>query len=136
MNTCSFEESGGVVRVPRLQPGQGLKIFLTEEARLNYENEKALKQWRPEGWKTVSPGLRMWNSKPLNSHHAAFEAGADAMLESLKKHGKYSDGDNCPMCGGKLMATESGKYAHCRFHGAITYPIPKGTHVFIPDEAG
>ena len=40
MNTCSFEESGGVVRVPRLEPGQGLKIFLTEEARLNYENEK------------------------------------------------------------------------------------------------
>ena len=39
--------------------------------------------WRPEGWETVGIASRMWQGKPLRSTHDAFEAGADAMLETL-----------------------------------------------------
>ena len=39
--------------------------------------------WRPEGWETVQPGLRLYKGKPVRNTRQAFEAGADAMLEAV-----------------------------------------------------
>ena len=46
--------------------------------------------WRPEGWKSKD-GFEVggsWLGNDSNRHYY-FEAGADAMLEALEKHGKY-----------------------------------------------
>ena len=45
-----------------------------------------MKHWRPKGWKTIPLWSRLCDGTPITSTHEAFEAGADAMLEGLKKY--------------------------------------------------
>ena len=70
--------------------------------------------WRPEGW-TVATGMRLYKGKLLSSAREAYEAGADAMLESLKKKGAWMTPEQM-----KLLAPD-------RQH-------PYGYIVFIPEE--
>lgn len=53
--------------------------------------------WRPNDWKNphnpeanIFPDEVSWTC--VRREHNAFEAGADAMLEGLKKLGKHTDG--------------------------------------------
>ena len=44
-----------------------------------------MKEYRPEGWKTIPLWSRICDGKPITSTHEAFEAGASAMLKALRK---------------------------------------------------
>jgi hypothetical protein len=81
--------------------------------------------WRPEGWKNpyinINPGSWDYFS---NEHNPAFEAGADAMLEAIKKQPNSVKVDLEFQSVGEV-ATEYFKIIH---------PNGKGTLVFIPDE--
>lgn len=68
-----------------------------------------MKHWRPEDWKNPTPDL-------LNDiAYDAYEDGADAILEALRKHGEYTDG---------MASTLS----------INVRPEQKGWLVFIPDK--
>ena len=71
------------------------------------------KQWRPEGW--VNPH---YTGTYRDIMATAFEDGADAMLENLRKHGAHNDASD----------TLTGQHH---------YWVPTGKSgywVFIPDE--
>lgn len=80
--------------------------------------------WRPEGWKNpyfrsgdFGDGQISWNEQP---EFSTFEAGADAMLEALKKEATYLKNDGTAPYGYVL--------------GKILKLAEKGWLVFIPDE--
>lgn len=50
--------------------------------------------YRPEGWK--NPHADTTLNYAYNMQGLAFEAGADAMLEGLKKEGVYTYGNHTP----------------------------------------
>ncbi len=54
----------------------------------------------------------------MNANHKTYEAGADAMLQVLKKE-KVSVNGRCPFCDKSLFATERGIYGFCDWHGYI-----------------
>lgn len=67
--------------------------------------------YRPDRW-----------DNPHIEGYAIYEAGADAMLEALRKNGTHEPEINL---GGKQISTAEG---HC-------FPYrPAGTYIFIPDE--
>lgn len=72
--------------------------------------------WRPEeGWNNPHEPVAGASTTAIlikAFEHTAYEAGADAMLEALKKQGKYLEAGKMPM---------------------FTYPV-SGHLVFIPDE--
>ena len=90
----------------------------------------AKKTWRPEGWETVAPGLRLYKGQPLRNTRHAFETGADAMLEALRKQGidhkVYADHLRFGLDRGKKVI--EGK------EDTVTYQGVKGNLVFIPDD--
>lgn len=93
--------------------------------------------YRPEGWENpyLIPRPCVYNrvlsesewgeifkaEEPVVRKHEAFEAGANAMLEGLKKEGERVD-----------IATYGG--ANCYFPLLLTIPA-RGVAVFIPEEA-
>lgn len=60
--------------------------------------------WRPKGWENKYPGVM---------NYSAYEAGADAMLEALRK------------IGNRCSTPDYSKEQH---------PLINVTHVFIPDD--
>jgi len=87
--------------------------------------------WRPEGWKNIYENVyavieqkqaEYKNGKlrlKAEREEAAFELGADAMLEALKRYGSRVDVDNFP--------------PNCYVTHLVIIPS-QGYTVFIPDE--
>lgn len=86
--------------------------------------------WRPEGWQD---GKDRWYRDSAHSQIVdgiVFEAGADAIIEALKKHGidhkVYADHLRFGFDRGAKVL--EGK------EDTVTYQGVKGTLVFIPDD--
>ena len=76
--------------------------------------------WRPEGWVTLKPKNHPLHCLAPNECVAqSFEAGADAMLEALKKKGGRIETGVGP-----IVTT---------LHVYTPMDAPPGTIVFIPD---
>jgi len=74
--------------------------------------------WRPEGWQNLK-------EKRYKIGPDGFEAGADAMLEALRKQGKHITGGH----GIKTVGDASGYHYEENSSTGFGY-----TEVFIPDE--
>jgi len=87
----------------------------------------ANKAWRPEGWKNEH--IASASGEPIYPEHQVFEAGADAMLEALRRQGidqkVYADHLRFGLDRGAKVL--EGK------EDTVTYQGVKGTLVFIPD---
>jgi hypothetical protein len=77
-------------------------------------------KWRPEGWKnpylTIQEARELYGGLPFKynpEERVAFEAGADAMLEAIKKQPRV-------------------KYLKCSIPNPA-YPYP-GAYYYIPDD--
>jgi len=83
-------------------------------------------QWRPSNWKNQNPYKDHWGNEMTlredyeTNQHYAFEQGADAMLETLKKVGVYDNKD-------ALFVGNNKK------EGLQIKHSPRGWLVFIPD---
>ncbi len=98
--------------------------------------------WRPKGWKTHIERLAEANGiatrvqciiMPLDDYSAeAYEAGADAMLEALKKDAWRCIPKDQSYEYTKWNYAKSAMGADKNTHIAI-YPDPKGWLVFIPE---
>jgi len=86
-----------------------------------------MSNWRPEGWRNhLAPGKAKYDTwypkQPCDQCWTAFESGADAYGEALKKEGYHSD---MPMDEELLRFIA---------HTAVKYSGKPGTWVFIPDD--
>ncbi len=80
-------------------------------------------KWRPAGWTNPNRLQIIGTSQGGDpTPFSAFEEGADAMLEALKKHGSRVD------------VIAEGRVTTTKFH-PFSY-TPPGTLVFIPDNTG
>ncbi len=78
--------------------------------------------WRPEGWKNPYndiPGARPM-AIPIGSPVNAFEAGAEAMLEVLRKRGVHVD--------------HNSSFSSVQEHWTLRNSDNTGTYIFIPDD--
>ena len=82
--------------------------------------------WRPDGWEeTLREILDHFNVTYMNSEECKLiEAGANAMLEALKKDALYSNDDEKMVCKPHISAVDMINATNSK----------KGCLVFIPDE--
>ena len=92
--------------------------------------------YRPKGWKTLKAKNHPLHClAPDECVGASFEAGADAMLEGLRKGGIFGEYHQKGIYRGIWVTEKSTSYMVCDNFG--TYPLDVGvggTLVFIPDE--
>jgi len=85
--------------------------------------------WRPKNWASIkyhNISREIYDTHEVELGYQFFEAGADAMLEALKKQGIPNDVYQSYLKGAILQGLD--------IKQPYTYFGKKGTLVFIPDE--
>jgi len=96
-----------------------------------------MSNWRPDGWENnkkivLYGGGRQTGRAEYSISKASFEAGADAMLEALKKQGI----DHRVYADHLRFGVDRGTKVIEGREDTVTYQGVKGTLVFIPDKEG